>query len=103
MSVLCQVRAILGFAVALIVAADGSARRGLKAPGYIDPRAADYDAQLAWCLSSGDAAGLADLDRHLAAELLSRGTTSLQRLQSLAAELESAYTRWDALESQEPV
>jgi ATP-binding cassette subfamily F protein uup len=28
-----------------------------------------------------------------------RGTTSLQRLQSLAAELETAYTRWEALES----
>jgi len=28
-----------------------------------------------------------------------RGTASLQRLQSLAAELETAYTRWDALES----
>jgi ABC transport system ATP-binding/permease protein len=29
-----------------------------------------------------------------------RGTAALQRLQSLAAELENAYSRWDALESQ---
>jgi ATP-binding cassette subfamily F protein uup len=28
-----------------------------------------------------------------------RGTAALQRLQSLAAELENAYSRWDALES----
>ncbi len=82
--------------VALIVAADGTARRGLKAPGYIDARAADYDAQLAWCLSTGDAAGLADLDRHLAADLLSRGTTSLRVLgaavggQVIEAELDYA-------------
>jgi ATP-binding cassette subfamily F protein uup len=29
-----------------------------------------------------------------------RGTAAVQRLQSLAAELENAYSRWDALESQ---
>jgi len=29
-----------------------------------------------------------------------RGTAALQRLQSLVAELECAYSRWDALESQ---
>ena len=28
-----------------------------------------------------------------------RGTAALQRLRSLAAEIESAYARWDALES----
>jgi ATP-binding cassette subfamily F protein uup len=28
-----------------------------------------------------------------------RGAAALQRLQSLAAELEKAYARWDALES----
>jgi ATP-binding cassette subfamily F protein uup len=28
-----------------------------------------------------------------------RATTALQRLQRLTAELEAAYTRWDALES----
>ncbi len=28
-----------------------------------------------------------------------RGAAALQRLQSLAAELERAYSRWDALES----
>jgi ABC transport system ATP-binding/permease protein len=32
-----------------------------------------------------------------------RGTAALQRLESLAAELETAYARWDALESQAAV
>jgi hypothetical protein len=72
--------------VALVVAADGSARRGLKAPGYIDARAIDHDAHLAQCLRTGDAAGLAALDRHLAAELLSRGATSLRVLGTAVGE-----------------
>jgi hypothetical protein len=82
--------------VALVVAADGSARRGPKAPGYIDARAVDHDAHLAQCLRAGDAAGLAGLDRQLAAELLSRGTTSLRVLgtavgqQVIEAELDYA-------------
>jgi ATP-binding cassette subfamily F protein uup len=29
-----------------------------------------------------------------------RGTDALQRLQALATELENAYSRWDALESE---
>jgi ATP-binding cassette subfamily F protein uup len=32
-----------------------------------------------------------------------RATATLERLQSLSAELEQAYARWDALESQQPV
>jgi ATP-binding cassette subfamily F protein uup len=32
-----------------------------------------------------------------------RATATLERLQSVGAELEQAYARWDALESQQPV
>jgi hypothetical protein len=39
--------------VALVVLGDGSACRSLKAPGYLDERAAPFDARLARVLSEG--------------------------------------------------
>jgi hypothetical protein len=53
---------------------DGSARRGVKAPGYLDERAAPFDAAVAGALASGDAAALAALDPEEGQRLLAAGT-----------------------------
>jgi hypothetical protein len=59
--------------VALLVLGDASARRTEKAPGYLDPRAAGYDAEVRAALASGDPARLAALDPELGADLLAAG------------------------------
>jgi hypothetical protein len=64
----------------LLVMADGSARRSVKAPGYLDPRAAGFDSSVEQCLRSGRLAGLAELDAVLAAELLVAGRAAWQVL-----------------------
>ncbi|MFL6130030.1 MAG: hypothetical protein ACJ73E_13315 [Mycobacteriales bacterium] len=57
----------------LLVMGDGSARRSEQAPGYVDARAAGFDAGVAVALRAGDAAALRDLDAVLGAELLAAG------------------------------
>ena len=68
---------LLGLAAAsrlgLLVMGDGSARRSLKAPGYLDPRAVPFDDDIAAALRSGDGDALAALDPVLGAELLAAG------------------------------
>ncbi|MGW0365141.1 hypothetical protein [Streptomyces sp. NPDC002990] len=66
--------------VALLVMGDGSARRSLKAPGYLDERAAAFDAAAARALGAADAAALADLDAELAHELQAAGRAPWQVL-----------------------
>lgn len=66
--------------IGLLVMGDGSARRSLKAPGYLDPRAAAFDETVQDCLASGRLAGLAELDPALAAELLVAGRAAWQVL-----------------------
>jgi hypothetical protein len=56
--------------VGLLVMADGSACRSLRAPGYLDPRAAPFDAAIAEAVRSGDLGSLRTMDRVLARELL---------------------------------
>ncbi len=70
--------------IGLLVMADGSARRTLKAPGYLDERAAPFDAAVEECLASGRLAGLAELDAELAAELLVAGRAAWQVLAGAA-------------------
>ncbi|MDP3967392.1 MAG: hypothetical protein Q8Q02_03865 [Nocardioides sp.] len=70
----------LGEAGALLVAGDGSARRGEKAPGHLDERAAPYDAVVEEALREGDAVTLASLDLDLGAELLAAGAPVLRAL-----------------------
>jgi len=62
----------------LLVVADGSARRGEKAPGHLDERALPFDEGLVAALASADAAGLLALDPALAADLLVQGRAPLQ-------------------------
>lgn len=55
--------------VALLVMGDASACRTVKAPGYLDERAASFDAELARALGSADTGALRALDSGLAREL----------------------------------
>jgi hypothetical protein len=66
--------------VALLVLADGSARRGLKAPGYLDERSFPFDAAVVRAVRAGDLAALLALDSVLAAELLATGRAGWQVL-----------------------
>ncbi len=66
--------------VGLLVMADGSACRSQRAPGYLDPRAAAFDAAIADAVRSGDLAPLRAMDSHLARELLAAGRPGWQVL-----------------------
>ena len=66
--------------VGLLVMADGSACRSLRAPGYLDPRAAAFDAVIADAVRSGDLAPLRAMDSDLARELLATGRPGWQVL-----------------------
>jgi hypothetical protein len=66
--------------VALLVMADGSARRGLKAPGYLDARSAPFDAAVERAVRAGDMAALLALDADLARELMATGRPAWQVL-----------------------
>ncbi|MFF2848614.1 class III extradiol dioxygenase subunit B-like domain-containing protein [Streptomyces sp. NPDC058001] len=48
--------------VGLLVMGDGSARRSLKAPGYLDERAAEVDARIAAALIAADVGADVDVD-----------------------------------------
>ena len=75
---------------ALMVLADGSARRSTSAPGYLDERAAGHDARLAAGLRTGDPALLRE-DAALARELLVQGGVVWDR-----AGRELAGREWNA-------
>jgi len=70
--------------ICAVVMADGSARRGPKAPGYLDERAAPFDARVERALASGAAASLAELEAELAAELLVAGRAAWNVMAGLA-------------------
>ncbi|MFE2323674.1 class III extradiol dioxygenase subunit B-like domain-containing protein [Streptomyces sp. NPDC059385] len=70
--------------VALLVMGDGSAKRTLKAPGYLDERAAAFDAAAARALGAADVAALAAMDSALAAELQAAGRAPWQVLAGAA-------------------
>lgn len=62
----------------VVVVADGSARRGEKAPGHLDERAFAVDDALLAALRAADAQALLALDPALCAELLVHGRAPLQ-------------------------
>lgn len=70
--------------VALLVMGDGSACRTAKAPGYLDERAAAFDARVAGALAAADPAELAALDPGTAAELQAAGRAPWQVLAGAA-------------------
>jgi hypothetical protein len=59
--------------VGVLAMGDGSARRSVKAPGYLDEAAEPFDAAVCAALAAGDAAGLAALDAAEGARLLADG------------------------------
>jgi hypothetical protein len=59
--------------VGVLAMGDGSARRTVKAPGYLDEAAAPFDSAVAAALAAGDAAALAALDVAEGARLLAAG------------------------------
>jgi hypothetical protein len=70
--------------VALLVMADGSARRSLRAPGYLDVRAEPFDAEVGRAIRAGDLPALLALDDVLAAELMATGRPAWQVLAGAA-------------------
>ena len=66
--------------VALLVMADGSARRGLKAPGYLDGRSTRFDAAFERAVRTGEVGALLSADPALARELMATGRPAWQVL-----------------------
>jgi hypothetical protein len=66
--------------VGLLVMADGSACRSLRAPGYLDPRAAAFDVAIEQAVRSGDLGPLRAMDQGLARELRTAGRPTWQVL-----------------------
>lgn len=77
---------------AILLLANGSARRSEKAPGHLDDRAQACDAAVERDLRAGDADALAATDQSLATDLLA-DLTQLQRLAGMgrAAEADLRY------------
>jgi hypothetical protein len=65
---------------ALLVLGDGSARRGPKAPGAFDPRAAAFDAGVERAVRAADLDALLAVDPALARELMATGRPAWQVL-----------------------
>lgn len=66
--------------VALLAVGDGSARRSLTAPGYLDDRAGPFDEEVARAVGEADLPAIAALDPVLAADLLAVGRPAWQAL-----------------------
>ena len=70
--------------VAFLVMADGSARRTLKAPGYLDDRAEPFDDEIARALAVADTTTLAAIDPMAASDLMAAGRAPWQALAAAA-------------------
>jgi hypothetical protein len=68
--------------IGLLVMANGSACRDIKAPGYLDERAHHFDARIVHAIECGDWRVLRDVDTHLAEQLLVQGHAPLRVLGS---------------------
>lgn len=66
--------------VALLVMGDGTARRGVKAPGYLDERAVPFDDEVARALGGVDTRALAAIDPAAASDLMAAGRAPWQVL-----------------------
>ncbi len=69
---------------ALVVMADGSARRGVHAPGHLHPGSVPFDDSVETALRLGDAGALAGLDPELAAEVWCEGAPAFRVLGEIA-------------------
>lgn len=83
--------------VGLLVMADVSAKRSVKAPGFLDERAEGFDASIAKALAAGDADALTRLDVDLGRELSAVGVPALKTLGELTRDADIvANLRYDA-------
>jgi hypothetical protein len=80
---------------AVLVLADGSARRSETAPGYVDERAFAFDAAIGAALEAGDAAALRDLDVGLGADLLAEGAPVLRGLATGVDRVDTTEVTYD--------
>jgi hypothetical protein len=76
----------LSAATGLLVMGDGSARRSVKGPGYLDDRAQPFDARVVKAFAEADVAALANLDATLCAELLVAGVGAWKAVASLVGD-----------------
>ena len=83
--------------VALLAVGDGTARRSASAPGYLDERAAPFDAAVERAVRDGDLPAIAALDPALAADLLAAGRPAWQ---ALAGALAADYSGASSLETE---
>jgi hypothetical protein len=72
--------------VGILAMGEGSARRTLKAPGYLDPAAAPFDAAVATALADGDAPALAALDEAEGERLLAAGVPTWRAVGQVVAD-----------------
>ena len=85
----------------LVVVADGSARRGEKAPGHLDDRSFGFDTALVAGVRDADAEALLALDPTLAGALLAHGRAAIQV--AAGAMRETAGWRCVRCESDDPL
>jgi hypothetical protein len=71
--------------VAVLAMGDGSARRTVKAPGYLDEAAGPFDDAVAAALAAGDAAALARLDTAEGERLLAAGVPAWRAVGTVLA------------------
>jgi hypothetical protein len=64
----------------MLVMADGSARRGLRAPGYLDERSTGFDAAVENAVRAGQLEALLDIDPVLGRDLMATGRPAWQVL-----------------------
>jgi hypothetical protein len=83
----------------LLVMADGSARRGRRAPGHLDERAAPFDAGIERAVRAGDLPALGAVDPGLARELMATGRPAWQ---VLAGAADGAAVRADVMYADDP-
>jgi len=76
----------------LLVLANGSARRGEKAPGHLDDRAFAYDALIEQALADGDLQTLRGLDADLGSDLMASGISALQQVATSVGEVGDSTT-----------
>jgi hypothetical protein len=74
----------------MLVMGDGSARRSVKGPGYLDARAEAFDDGVAAALTAVEPQALHDLDPVLAGELLVAGRAPWQVLAGAAEARDAA-------------
>jgi len=71
----------------LLILANGSARRGERAPGHLDDRAFAYDALIEHALADGDRQTLRGLDSELGSDLMASGIGAIKQLATSAGDV----------------